>query len=380
MNKKKWLVSGVTFILILGVIVGIIWWNKITNMVRNNPDVLKVIILDSEEYYYSDSGIDNGIRMALQEIQEEGKVSVELEVVDDGGDYVKGISMAQELANDPTVDVVISFQNFEAIGSEAEIFDKAGKPFIVTMGCYDKVAENGYKYFLADFLSGQAIGARIGEYLEEQKVSNITLCHSDTVFEKDEVKGLQSEITDTEGITVRDIMVGPFHKDGLATLLTRCEQFQIDAIVANFYEQEDSAWLISQLRTKRPDLIVVGDYALDSTEILGKYGRELEGTVIIPAYPYVESQKLKEFIKEYEAFSGQRFSTAAVQYYDLFYLLADSYEKVGDQGRDLMQQFKSKEGYEGIAGEICFDSNGRLQVEECPVFICRNGEMVFYTP
>ena len=69
MNKKKWLVGGAAFILILGVIVGIVWWNKIRNIVRNNPNVLKVIILDSEEYYYSDSGIDNGIRMALQKIQ-----------------------------------------------------------------------------------------------------------------------------------------------------------------------------------------------------------------------------------------------------------------------------------------------------------------------
>ena len=374
-NVKK--VSGmILFFVILGILVVSLLSYGQKEVIENDPSVLHITILDSEEYYYSDAGIDHGIKMALKKIEKESAISVELEIVDDGGDYATGISMAEELANNPKVDAVISFQNFEAIGSEAEIFEKARKPFIVTMGCYDEVAENEYDYFLADFLSGQAIGARIGEYLKEQGVKNIALCHSDTVFERDEVKGLQSVIKDVDGISVRDTMTGPFHNEELASLLTRCEQLQIDAVVANFYNQEDSAWLISRLRTLRPDLVVAGDYALDSTDILEAYGKELEGAVIVPVYPYVQSKKLEAFIEEYEAFSGERFSTAAVQYYDLFQMLAKCYEDTGNLD-EMMQALKSEEGYHGIAGVIRFDMNGRLQAEECPIFVCRNGEFIF---
>lgn len=374
-NVKKTL-GMILGLVILGILVIFLLNYGKKEVIENDPSVLHITILDSEEYYYSDAGIDHGIKMALEKIAKERQISVELEIVDDGGDYVTGISMAQSLAEDPKVDVVISFQNFDAIGSEAEIFEKAKKPFIVTMGCYDEVAENGYQYFLADFLSGQAIGARIGEYLKEQGVNNIALCHSNTIFERDEIRGLQSVIKDTKGMSVRDTMTGPFHSEELASLLSRCEQFEIEAVVANFYNQDDSAWLISQLRTLRPDLVVAGDYALDSTDILEVYGKELEGAVIVPVYPYVQSKKLEEFIKEYEAVSGEQFSTAAVQYYDLFQMLAQCYEKSGNLD-EMMQELKSEEGYNGIAGKIRFDANGRLQAEECPIFVCRNGEFVF---
>lgn len=342
----------------------------------DNTNLLRVTILDSGDYYHSDAGIDNGIRMALEKISAETDVDIEINIVEDGGDYAKGISLAQELAADEEVDVVLSFQNFESIGAEMPFFEEAEKPFLVTMGCYDEVTEQGYQYFLADFLSGKAIGERIGEYLIEQNVSDIALCHSDTVFEKDEISGLQRVLKDNQDIRVRDSMTGPFHEEDLADMISRSEKLGIDAVVANFYNQEDSAWLIGELRTICPQLVVVGDYALDSTEILQEYGEKLEGAVIVPVYPYNPGEKLDVFVREYEEYSGHSFSTATLQYYELFTMLADCFAKTKDSKAGLMQALKSEEGYEGVTGTLRFDENGCLQAEECPMFVCRNGEFV----
>lgn len=106
--------------------------------VYQKTDTFNLVILDSGDYYYSDDGIENGIRLALRDLKEEHGITIKVKRVDDGGNYVNGISLAKALSEDDQVDAVISFQNFESIGAEADFFEQAQKPFIVTMGCYDE--------------------------------------------------------------------------------------------------------------------------------------------------------------------------------------------------------------------------------------------------
>lgn len=377
MKRKVWFAAALAAVLLTCLGLTLAGAGESQEETAKDMSVLHVTILDSGDYYHSDAGIANGISLAVKEIKEELGITVKLDIVDDGEDYAKGISLARALAGDDGVDVVVSFQNFESIGATAEVFEEAGKPLVVTMGCYDEVADAGYEYFLADFLSGRAIGNRIGTWLAGKGVKSIALCHSDTKFEKDEIRGLQAALDAAEGISVKDSVTGPFDEEALSALLVRCRKLDVDAVVANFYDREDSAWLIRRLREKAPELTVVGDYALDSTEILQEYGAGLEGAVIVPVYPYVKSDRFTAFVGKYEEESGQIFSTAAVQYYDLFRMLAECYREAGDAKAALMSALKSEDGYEGAAGTLRFDGSGRLLAEECPVAVCRNGEFVF---
>ena len=190
------------------------------------------------------------------------------------------------------------------------------------------------------------------------------------------MKGIQSAIRDSDNTNIYYTQTGPFDEDGLAQLLARCEKLSIDTVVANFYTQTDSAWLLSRLRKKRPDLTLVGDYALDSSEILKKYGKDLEGVVIVPVYPYEDREEMERFIRRYEVEKQVRFSTAAVQYYDLFQMLGKAYDRCGGDSQSMMRELKKKKGYEGVAGRIYFDEKGRLSSENCPVFVCRNSKFV----
>lgn len=376
LKRQKWIILA--GIIVLGLVTALITIKKIRPQKSESvkSDTLRVVILDSGDYYYSDEGIENGIRLATADLEKETGVKVKLKRVDDGGDYVNGISMAKALAEDDTADVVISFQNFESIGAEAGFFEEAGKPFVVTMGCYDEVAEKGYSYLITDFLSGKTIGKRIGEYLKEKGRKNIALCHSDTTFEKDEMKGIQSAVRNAGKTNIYHTQTGPFDDSGLSELLVECDRLQLDTLVANFYTQTDSAWLLSMMRKKRPDMLVIGDYALDSSEILKEYGKGLEGVVIVPVYPYEESNTLKQFTKQYEKATGVEFSTAAVQYYDLFQMLGKAFHEKGRSGKAIMDELKKDKGYSGVAGRISFDDKGRLVTKNCPVFVCKNKKFV----
>ena len=70
------------------------------------------------------------------------------------------------------------------------------------------------------------------------------------------------------------------------------------------------------------------------------------------------------------------FSTAAVQYYDLFRMLGKAAANQKITGQKFMKKLKNKTGYEGVAGTITFDEKGRLFVEKCPVFVCKNSKFV----
>ena len=176
MKQKKWLlyVALVAVLIVAGCILQVIWVGN-NKQVESNSDTLRLVVLDSGDYYHIDDGIDAGLQMAFDALEDKYGMKVELSVVDDEGDYVKGIALAKSLAADPNVDIVMSFQNFESIGPEMPFFEEAKKPFIVTMGCYDEVGANGYQYFIADFMSGKTIGREIGKNLQKNGAKNVAL-------------------------------------------------------------------------------------------------------------------------------------------------------------------------------------------------------------
>ena len=63
--------------------------------VYQKTDTFNLVILDSGDYYYSDDGIENGIRLALRDLKEEQGITIKVKRVDDGGNYVNGISLAK---------------------------------------------------------------------------------------------------------------------------------------------------------------------------------------------------------------------------------------------------------------------------------------------
>ncbi len=377
MNRKKWFIYA--FILALIVIIGgtaQMIWIRTSEVKEKRSEALNLVILDSGDYYHIDDGIDAGLKMAINNLESKYGMKVELSVVDDEGDYVKGIALAKSLAADPDVDVVMSFQNFDSIGPEVPFFEEAKKPFIVTMGCFDQVAESGYEYFIADFISGKGIGRQIGENLKKMGAKNIALCHSDTEFEQDEIRGLQSRIGQDEGLNVVHTQTGPFQKSELAKLILKCRQLDIDTVVANFYNQEDCAWLLGKLAESGLKLKLVGDYAIDSQDILKQYGENLEGVSIIPIYPFTASDALDRFTEDYESTTGLDFTTAALQYYDLMNMIGVYWQVTGGNTSEIMKLVKMKEGYDGIGGNIRFDKNGCLSVKDVQVYVCRSGKFV----
>lgn len=345
---------------------------------RIDNDSLHVVILDSEGFYYSETGIEQGIQTAMEDIADREQFPITYDLIEDDGSYVKGIAIAKQLAEDPTVDAVITLQNFDSIDAEMPYFEEAEKPFIVTMGCYDQVAEQGYDYLLADFLSARLMGEKIGEMLVDLDARNVALCHSDTMFERDTIRGILSVLDRSPNCRVCYSETGPFNDTELSDMLTQYKLLGVDTVVANFYTQEDSEWLLKKLAQNMTGLVRVGDYVLDNSGVLKEYGSYLEGVYIVPNYPYAENEEMEDFKKRYEKRSHTDFTTTAIQYYDLFMMLSKCCDGRKVSGKQLMAGLKDEDGYQGVGGMLRYDENGRLLEEDCPVFRCHNSRFQVY--
>ena len=369
---KKIIAIIIIIIVLLGILAG--WFCLCYDQAVNSTEdkSLHVVILDSDDFFYTEAGIEQGIKLAMEDIEKNGQYPITYELIEDDNNYVKGLSLAKSLSEDPNVDIVITTQNFDSIDAEIPYFEKAQKPFIVTMGCYDQVAEQEYDYLITDFINAHSMGEKIGQFLIDGKSKNIALCHSDTMFERDTIRGMLSVLNEEPDVNVYYSETGPFDEMSLGNMLTQYKRLNIDTVVANFYMQEDSEWLLSRLYSRMPELTRVGDYVLDNSEVLSEYGKYLEGVYMLPNYPYEKNEKMDDFIARYEKESGTSFTTTAIQYYDLFMMFSTSCDGKKISGTQMMERLKSKDGYKGVGSTIRFDQKGCLIVDECPMFRCHD--------
>lgn len=340
--------------------------------IQKEQDRIKIALLGSEEYLGAE--FTDGLKMAQREIEEEYNLNVVVDIFDDQSDYNTGISIATKIANDTDYLLAMTVQDFEMIDTAAEIFDKAGKPFIVVDGCFDRTREKGYSYFIANCISAKEMGEMIGDYVIKKGIKKIASSHSGTVFEKDEIKGLQSVISTTD-TKIYDIQTGPFSKEEFLESYDKWVSLGIEAVYFNHYSYSWSGELIQMLRDEGSEIEAMTDYSVNNEESLKAFVAALEDTIIAPLYPIKESQKLEIFKKKFEKEFAYQPTSRTIQIYDLMYTITEGIQNT-ENAKDFMNYFKSENGFKGISGSISYDKKGNLVPENAKCQILKEGTFV----
>lgn len=327
---------------------------------EENQKEYKIVLLGKESYVYSDQGFIKGMELALEQVQAQG-IALTFEHVDDKGEYEQGVLVGGELAKDPSVLAVFTFQDFEIIEALASVFEEAKKPLVSVQGCYETTLQAGYDCFISAFTSAGDMGKAIADYCAESGIERVACSHTGTEFEREEMRGFERQAREN-GVTVVDMLQGPNTMTDLKSTYYRWEKLQVDAVYMAHLTYSDTEWMlemITYLKEQNPDLKILSDYSLNNEETLKKYGDVLEGVVITAPYSVAESQEEKEFRKQFEEIYGFEASNVAIQGYDLVQIMAELL-KEGINPKDFAEQLKRKEGFAGITGQICFEEDGRL--------------------
>ncbi len=332
-----------------------------------------IAILGWDEYVEGNQDFINGMDMALEELGE--SVLLKKEYYNDGGSYDEGLLMAQGLANDDRVAAVFSFQDFEVIEAEAHYFEEAEKPLVAVQGCYEKTLERGLEYVFSSYVSSKDMGAAAAKYCAGKGIVRAACSHTDTTFEKDEVKGFCTE-AEAEGIVVADLQSGPDSWNELEQAYRRWNNLGIRALFLCQYTETEAEkdWIfqvIRYIRERDPKFLILGDYSLDGPEYLQKYGKYMEGITYPRPYSVTETGRIVEFRQRY----AQKYpdmapaGDGACQGYDMTQMAGkalqgrDGTDKKNSQkdGTLIRDFFKSDTGYNGVSGKISYSGEGKIQ-------------------
>jgi ABC-type branched-subunit amino acid transport system substrate-binding protein len=338
---------------------------------------INIAILGEDKYYDSDKGFRKGIDMAVADIKANTGININVKFYDDDGDYEKGVKNTQSVAADESITFVLTLQDFEVIDSAAQICNNAEKPLIVLQGCYDATSEKGYDYLITDCISAKQTGAFLGEYAVRQGIADLAACHTDTRFEKDEIKGMQAYLKQTDISRLVDIQLGPFTSDDFNRAYEIWDALGVDAIMLNFYEDSLYGDVIKQLCQKNPDMIMLADYGINDEKLIKDYQAYMDNIVMVPLYPYSQSEELNKFCTRFDEKYGFTATDGAVQIYDLLNMISTfSSDSAFESSLDFMKKMKSESGYEGVSGIIRFDDKGMLIINKAQYMLFSNGEFV----
>lgn len=355
MNKKHISFFGAA-LLSLSVLTGcneaVETWKPIGS---NNMITIAVVGDDS---FYLEGGTVEAMELASKDFQAACGVGINVEFFDDDADYHKAISYANEIASDPDIAAVIIKQEIDFVDTVADIFEKAGKPFVITNGCYEHTIHAGYTYLIADFISAKAAGGIMGEYVINNGFCRAVFCHSDTEYEEDELKGFQSSISDSS-VVLADTVVGPYTQEEFDIAYSRWCSLGIDVVcVSNYYINNSD--IVRMLRQKGSDIQVISDYVMDTDDDIERNGEYLDGTVIVPLYLTGEGESFNEVSERFMAEYGMEMHEKAVQSYDIIYMLGNALNSGVTDSYSVMNKLKAPEGYAGLVGMVTYSENGAL--------------------
>jgi ABC-type branched-subunit amino acid transport system substrate-binding protein len=334
----------------------------------SDDNVIKIAVV-GDDAFYTDNGTVEAIELASKDFYAATGVTITVSYYDDDADYHRAISCANEIAADSDIAAVIVKDEVDYIDTVADIYETAEKPFIITNGCYNHTIDNDYKYLIADFINAKDAGGIMAQYIVNNGFKRAAFCHSDTEYEKDELKGFQSEIKNSSASLV-DTIVGPYTQDEFDIAYSRWVSLGVDVVcVSNYYIYNSD--IVRMLREKGSDIQVVSDYVMDTDSDISLNGSYLDGTAIVPLYitGTTENDVESRFASEY----GMEMLEGSAQSYDLIMMLGKNLISDVTSSTEFMDKLKSADGYDGIRGKVTYDENGALIPSGDDILIFKDG-------
>ena len=318
--------------------------------------------------------IAKGLEMGVEEINRAGGVngrSVEL-ILEDGKCNAKEAAIAaHKLVNvDEVVAIVGGVCSSETLAA-APIAE--GKTVMISPASSNPAITDAGDYIFRDYPSDVFQGAYAAEFayneLGARRVATL-YCLSDWCVALN--NRFKQEFNELGGEIVIEESFDQGSKD-LRTQLTKIKNANPDIIYFLSYTESGVVGLQQAKELGITTKIIGGDAWTDQT-IPQRAGSASDGALFVEVYTPISN----EFRARMEAFTGSDEVTVGTpQSYDALRILVGVMRKVGTNPEDIKNAlYKVK--YEGISGEIVFDSNGDLKTPRYIVKEYRNGKAVEY--
>ncbi len=342
---------------------------------------IKIAVMDSSLVYSSDDSYENGIAMAIEDLNtlygEQG-YEISYEFYDDGAFYQQGLGVINEILADPEITAVVGTSSLNLLDVTADVLNSAGKLLITYYSSSDSLFENGYTHVFRNCFGENDLGSAIAEYASGRPdIERVAVYHSDTSYERGMVQAFLRAAQGT-GLQIVDIALSTSLESELDEILRRWETLDVDTVFVSQYDAYYAFDILQRVRGINPGMNILGDFSFDYTDDLIANAGISDDIYIAGPVAIEPSAELEEFYQRYEEKYGSEPTQWAVQLYDSVRMVADTAVRIGSTDpTDIAQALHDENGYSAVSGTVMFDEKGKLSGRTPRIMVSENGAFDF---
>lgn len=302
-----------------------------------------------------------GLDLAFDDINKHGDVTYSILAMDDRGDPKEGVLIAQNLCDNPDIDIVMGYSFSSVALAAVPIIDKCKLPVLASAVGSPELS-GASPYFRRNLLTDATQGALMGEYAAKTAgYKKIYVIHQQDDYGLGIAEAFTkaAEAAGASVIGTDSYLLGT--KD-FKTQIAKIRQSAPDAVfIGGFYTE--AAKIASQGRGMGLKAALLGTDGSLNPELIQLAGNAVEGMVLYGMYDTsLKSPATDKFLEAYRAKFGHDPNAWAALAYDAAYTLDDAVKIAKAKGKvdreTLNSAFAEIKGLDGVTGPTSFDKGG----------------------
>jgi len=321
--------------------------------------------------------IRQGLELARDEINAQGKTKIELLFEDSKGEKNEAINAANKLIHKDNVVALIGPTLSGEMFAVGPIMNQAGVPVMGTSTTAEGITEIGEFVFRNALPESLAIPYAVKKAKEKYSLKKVAVMYSNN--NDWAVSGFKTFEKSLKENGIETVAIETFaDKDtDFAAQLTKIAMLKPDAImVASLYQE--AALILKKARELGINVPIVGNNGFNSPQLIKSAGKAADGSVMAsPWFPGKEDANVKKFVANYKEKFNKEPDQFAAQAYDALKIMASALEKSGSNTdrKKLRDSLATIKDFPGVTGKFAFDAN-RNPAMEVTVLIVKDGQFV----
>ncbi len=301
---------------------------------------------------------DNGIKMAIEEINEAGGVlgkKIDYVVYDEKGDATEAVNAYNKLIQSDKIEALIGDVTSGPSIAVAQQAVKDGIPMITATGTAADITKAGENVFRVCFIDPYQ-----GETMADYAVKKLNAKTAAILYNTSDDYSVG--LTESFEKTAKELNLNVVAKESYAkgdvdfkSQLTKIAGQNPDVLFIPVY-YEDVALIVQQAKSAGLTAQLLGADGWDG--VLDKVDDKsvLEGALYCSGFSVQsKDEKVQEFIKKYTDKYGEAPKGFSAQGYDAAYLLVQAIKEAGSTDKAAVVDAIKNISFEGVTGKIVFD-------------------------
>ena len=321
--------------------------------------------------------IRQGLELARDEINAQGKTKIELVFEDSKGEKNEAINATNKLIHKDNVVAIIGPTLSGEMFAVGPITNQAGVPIMGTSTTAEGVTDIGDFVFRNALPESLAIPHAVKKAKEKYGLKKVAIMYSNN--NDWAVSGFKTFEKSLKDNGIETITVETFaDKDtDFSAQLTKISTLKPDAImVASLYQE--AALILKKAREIGINVPVVGNNGFNSPQLIKSAGKAADGSIMAsPWFPGKEDANVKKFVAAYKERFKKEPDQFAAQAYDALKIIASALEKSGSNSdrKKLRDSLATIKDFPGVTGKFAFDAQ-RNPAMDVTVLIVKDGQFI----